>query len=892
MSLIAKISGLFSDPLPPCGGGYVPFDDLAANSGSLSLWERVGVRGVASPLVPGIGLLGLHPTDHAPHPDPLPRGEGARLSLHPGRSLAVIPGLALILALGFVSTGAGQGQAPPAAAKARPNDLLKSAPFDRITLIDNAAFEVEPLSPRPLPPIDKKKALSLVEIEERARKAEESRPRRGDPFSKKEVDEWEQPVIIHLMEGETRDFKVKRASIKDVEYFEDMLLAEADRLTKDGEYTRAFERLQFVKIREPGWKGLDDRVNRLLFEEGAALLLEDNARGLRLLTDLLARKPDYSGLGDKLASSYVKRIDRALESGDFPAGRRLILDLEKIAPGHPEARTARARFVARSKALVDEAGKASPGDRVDRLAEASRIWPDYEGLEAAYREAFRVEPTLAVGVVDLADPVGPFPTSPASRRVARLLYLPILANDDQPATRGEVAGQLLSGLEVFELGRGLRVTLKPGPSWSDGSRPASAIDAARSLADRALPGSPGYNARWAAIVDRVEAVAPDRLEIKLARATLKPEAWLLDPVGPAHAASDGWVASLGQGRRPVGDGPYRWASSADSSTLLEAASASGSAEAARIGRIRELRFSNPGSALEALARGEVSLVEHVAHDQLPALRKRPGLLKIGRFSTPSVHRIALDGRNPALRNRQLRRALSMAIDRKGLLEEVLLRHPPDDVNLASDGPFLKGSFVDAQGVEPLEYNPLLAKGLVAAARKELGNRPIKLTFDYPSTPEAKAVCPKIAEAFALIGVEVKLVERPESELESALLAGQRFDLAYRASRPGLPLRDAGPMLLPGYDAPPPAEALASAASPRILQLLIELDRAPETTSARAVAQQIDRESRDELPVLPLWQLEDHYAWRSNLRGPSESVDDIYQGIATWEIEPWFPKDPN
>ena len=212
---------------------------------------------------------------------------------------------------------------------------------------------------------------------------------------------------------------------------------------------------------------------------------------------------------------------------------------------------------------------------------------------------------------------------------------------------------------------------------------------------------------------------------------------------------------------------------------------------------------------------------------------------------------------------------------------MVLRRKPDDANLVSDGPFAKGSFVDAPGVEPFEYNPLLAKGLIHVAKKELGGNPIKLTLEYPPTPEALAVCPKIAEAFALIDVAVTLVERPESELESSLHAGRRFDLAYRSSRPSQPLKDAGTLLVPGYDAPPSADALASAASPRILQLLIQLDQAPETTSARTLAQQIDRESRDELPVLPLWQLEDHHAWRSTLKGPLEVADHLYQGLAAW-----------
>ncbi len=535
-----------------------------------------------------------------------------------------------------------------------------------------------------------------------------------------------------------------------------------------------------------------------------------------------------------------------------------------------------------------QAAKAGPADRVDRLAEAARLWPETEGLEAAYREAFRAEPTLAVAVNDLADPVGPFPASPASSRVARLVYLPLLAVDDEQALRGEVGGQLLAGLEPVELGKGLKIGLRSGLTWSDGSRAVSAIDVARSLADRAVPASPGYNARWADLLDRVEATQEDKLEVKLTRSTMKPESWFLEPVGPAHSSSDGWVSSLDQGRRPIGDGPYRWESSTDSTGLLHSV-ASGQGGSTGIKRIREVRFANPTASFEAFLRGEVALMEHVPPDRLADLRKDPGL-KVGRFSTPNVHRIALDGRTPALRNRKLRRALSRAIDRKALLEEVVLRHPPDEVNLVADGPFVKGSFVDAPGVEPFEYNPLLAKALVSAAKKEMGGNPIRLTFEYPSTPEARAVCPRIAEAFALIGVEVKLVERNESELESALHAGRRFDLAYRSIRPTQPLRDAGPLLLPGYDAPPSADALASAASPRILQLLIQLDRAPETTSARTLAMQIDRESRDELPILPLWQLQDHYAWRSTLRGPLEAADHLYQGIAAWEIEPWFVRD--
>ena len=132
---------------------------------------------------------------------------------------------------------------------------------------------------------------------------------------------------------------------------------------------------------------------------------------------------------------------------------------------------------------------------------------------------------------------------------------------------------------------------------------------------------------------------------------------------------------------------------------------------------------------------------------------------------------------------------------------------------------------------------------------------------------------------------------PPSRLEGELRSGRRFDLAYRVLQCRRADARCGRTPCPGYDAPPEADALASAASPGILQLLLQLERAGDWPTARGLAIQIDRESRDELPVIPLWQLADHYAWRDRLTGPGKAAGELYQGIETWEIVPWIAKDP-
>jgi len=794
----------------------------------------------------------------------------------------------LCLARGVPATSA----APPRGDLPREVDLLTSVPFDRLTLTDGAVLRIDPVLPRPLPPYDPAK-------EEKRKRAKKEIPPEGNvglPGQKGKAAEPGEPddeanagtLVIHLVEGDVRDFRVKRASVRSIEYYEDLLIAESERLALARDFTGAFECVLKARARSPSWRGLDDQVNRLLFAEGSVALLEnDGGRGLRLLGELFARAPGYPGLADKLATSYGTRAARAFELGLYARGRKILHDVEPMAPGNAFLREVRERFVNRAGELVRSAGKDDGPARLDRLTEALRVWPALEGAGEAYRAAFAASPTLDVAVDDVPRGVGPWERSPADARVVRLFYLPVLARDDEDAAQGKAPGQLAAGVTTTDLGRRVVLRLKADARWSDGSGAAGSADVERALTDAAEPTSPRYSARWADLLDRVEVPDATHVEVRLTRVALKPGAWFLGPVGPAHAAAD-------QGRDLVGDGPFRFGGAGPDRVELLAAGPADARPRGAVRRVKEVRHATASQTLGAFTRGEVSLVEHVPPDRVAGVAANPAF-KVGRYARPRLHRIALDGRNPALRNRNLRRGLSYAIDRRTVLEENLLRRPADAANLVSDGPFPKGEYADAPDVRPLGFDPVLARMLVAGARKELGGNPIKLRFEYPATPEAQAAAPRVVEALnavgKAVGLEVVASERPESELEAELRAGRRFDLAYRVSRCGDPVADAGPLIAPAYDAPPGSNPLASLTSPRILQLLLQLERAPEFPTARGLVIQIDRECRDELPVLPLWQVEDHYAWHTRLKGPKDVCDQLYEGITSWEIAPWYARDP-
>src|SRR5262249_12473359 len=100
----------------------------------------------------------------------------------------------LVVVLGLALAGQGQGTAPGPSATA---ELLKRQPFDRITLIDGVGLEVEPVSPRPLPPYDPAKEEKDREKERAKAKARAKRGVAGGEPREGPEPEQANEITIH-----------------------------------------------------------------------------------------------------------------------------------------------------------------------------------------------------------------------------------------------------------------------------------------------------------------------------------------------------------------------------------------------------------------------------------------------------------------------------------------------------------------------------------------------------------------------------------------------------------------------------------------------------------------------------------------------------------------------
>ncbi len=265
-----------------------------------------------------------------------------------------------VLALAFGSARDGRGQG----SDTQPRELLAQLPHDNLTLIDNTQYQIEPISPRPLPPLDAS----------RTRKSE-STPVKGDTLTQraqeaaKKSDDNPDELIIHLLEGDIRDFRVKRASIKDVKYWEDLLLEEGERLVLARNFAKAFEYYLAVEARNPNWRGLQEHVDKLLFEEGTwALAGQQRERGLRLLHELHRRRPDYPDLAPKLADAFGGEINDALRQGTYAYGRKVLHDLRKITPDSALLAELKTRFQTRARDFAAKSARRRVRDREARPA--------------------------------------------------------------------------------------------------------------------------------------------------------------------------------------------------------------------------------------------------------------------------------------------------------------------------------------------------------------------------------------------------------------------------------------------------------------------------------------------------------------------------------------------
>jgi ABC-type transport system substrate-binding protein len=293
------------------------------------------------------------------------------------------------------------------------------------------------------------------------------------------------------------------------------------------------------------------------------------------------------------------------------------------------------------------------------------------------------------------------------------------------------------------------------------------------------------------------------------------------------------------------------------------------------------------AAVAALAHGEIDVLERVPPWQVERLRATKGV-RVDTYRLPTVHVLVPNMQRPLMAAREFRRALCYAIDRQRAVQAVLLGGGKVPGFEVLSGPFPPGvSFSDPlrygynNQLTPRPFEPRLGAVLSTVAWAGVVDPEHKgdvepkempeLVLAHPADPVARVTCETIKLQLARAQILVRLVEFTADELQQGKVD---YDLRYAELAVWEPVVDARTLLGPG--------GIAAEDSPMLDAALRKLDRASNWKDVRAGLAEIHDIANHDLPLIPLWQTVNYFAYRTDVHGIGESPVALYQNIGDWE----------
>jgi ABC-type transport system substrate-binding protein len=310
-----------------------------------------------------------------------------------------------------------------------------------------------------------------------------------------------------------------------------------------------------------------------------------------------------------------------------------------------------------------------------------------------------------------------------------------------------------------------------------------------------------------------------------------------------------------------------------------------------VAEVVERLYPTYEKAVQGLLRGEVSMLPRVHSRDVPQLRD-DDRFEVIETALPVTHLIQFNPRSRVTRNRELRRAMIFALNRRKILQETVLDDPDRARGRLVSGPFptqglsfnnrrVRGYAYNTK-VAPRRYDPSLAAALSLAASKHFGGNLPELRLLCVPDPVAIQAARQLVRHWGATGIRVKLLTTDD---ETYNADSTEWDIVYRIVRMTEPAVQLWPLLT----LEPTARVESLAFLPDWLrQELIELDRVGDWKSAVSLLNDLHAHMAAEAVLIPLWELDDFVVYRNTIRGYPTPPLHPYQHIEHWTVKPWLP----
>lgn len=782
--------------------------------------------------------------------------------------------------------------------------------LDAATEDQRQVVVVTPIFPRP----------NILEKQaEEYKKVEASRPRDAKEREARSNRLRSLQKLMFTLPGDLTEYAVPVERVSEVIFFEDLMLQVVDQLLQEGDFRTAWELLLRVETEIPQWEKSIPRFERLLLTEAADLA----ARGepwaaLARLDEVYERNPQSEELVTQISQIVGPMIDTAITTEEFGKAQLLIGRVRGRLPQHPLVLQKTQELSSRSLALIAQADQESAAGRLPQAAElaaaAERIWPTSGNSRASFTQHFSRHQVLRVGLCQFEKP-GIFPAPQEyEERHRELMQVSLF----EPFSADELTYFRSSFFEIWDptdLGRQVLFTLRrTRPSWQ--SQPVlTANSIAEAISLRLDPNSPVFDSRLSSFVEEISVRSPQELRIRFSRVPLSVESLLRFPIvaevqntaaeGSAGTASELSLLSTRFERAETDEGTVSWLR-----TIPEPVGMS--AGRYHIAEIQEHSFADRSDMIQAFVRGELDFLPHLLPQEVDAFKASD--FSVHKYAIPLTHAIAFNPLSDRITNAQMRRALSFAINREGILRSTVLQSNAMKYGRTTSAAWNQQSYATLPTESAPRFNLRLAYALRFAAERQLQiaelmrlteearekARKEKINFDSEQfrrtatvdyiklprlrfvvepDPIAQAAAERIVKYWEKIGFEIDLIA---GDREGEPLEDDQWDLCYRRLRMEEPLLELWSLIAndPNFDV-----ARLAPFPDWMRQELIGLDYATSFVDAQEKLHRIHRHIAAQAFVIPLWEVDEFAAFRSNVAGVPEELMSVYHNAERWIIRP-------
>lgn len=688
------------------------------------------------------------------------------------------------------------------------------------------------------------------------------------------------------------------SEIRDYKTYKELLVDEAQAWMAEDKYGLAFRNLLWIY--DHGGKE-DSRVVQLLrtclFQDGATAYKNGNYElALSIFEDIYARDPNFQppGINQKLIdvvmSCYDKIISNSFDKEKYSTINVTLESVEKNYPDafEPIAERWRNRFIEKSDDLIAQSkefsanGKGREAHMASR--KASQITPGRAEVERQSEDVLNQHPLIVVGVEQPASDANPNRFEHwGARRVGRLTQRTVVELAGVTEEGGKY--KFLNGLLNRKDDDGFEYQFTIDPQMAAfGAPETTTFEIASRLGDLADPNSDAYNEDWAKVVDKIAIDNESQVTVTLRRAFVRPEALI-----------DMTYQKTNSNGQPVQDGVYVLTMQDSDFSTFDLNPNLSADDGQQHPVVIEHRFDLGTDAVTELLNGNIDMVDRVPVSDLSRLKRKPGV-QARAYMIPTVHLLLPKIRGDLEKDTGFRRGLSHAIDRQTILRNICGGQVVNGCEVIS-GPLPIGTEENDQisygynfKTRPPSFNTKLGQVLVqlsllpkkrkppaegdADPEKFLKSTKVpSLVIAHPRSSTASTACFAIADAWNKAGVPTTTRKLDPDE---SYPADDNWDLLYLEVAMEEPLADITRLI--------GATGFATEVSAPVDQTLAALGTSQTWQGACAMLRQLHQQVATDMSIIPLWQIKEHFAYRTTVRNVGRDLIHLYQNIERWRID--------